>query len=203
VVKVKICGITNIKDALMCVDAGADALGFVFYKDSPRKVSILESERILKRLPPIVEKIAVVVDYDSDLLLRLHNIGFRAFQCYFQIQENLRALLPDSVFIQAYRVLSRPNVKTELIDAVLIDAYDSANVGGTGKAIDWDMARSIREEIVIPMFLAGGLCPENIGEAVQKVRPYAVDASSRLEIEPGKKDEKKVREFIHNAKCAC
>ncbi len=200
-VKVKICGITNLSDALMCAEAGADALGFVFYEKSPRKVSLADAGEILKQLPLFVEPVAVVVDGDTDLLLRIKALGFNTFQVYFPLTEGLVSLFPGSIFIQAKRVRSREYIPADLAKAVLIDAYDEANMGGTGKSIDYKLAEEIRLSVPKPMILAGGLGEDNVGQAVERVRPYGVDASSRLEIKPGRKDAEKVRNFIHSAKC--
>ena len=202
-VKVKVCGITNMSDALMCVDAGADALGFVFYSKSPRRIPLPEASHIVRSLPVFVTPVAVVVDKDTDLLLRIREAGFCVFQAYFDLTDDVVSLLPGVRFIQACRIFTGVRyAPSKNASAVLVDSYDPENMGGSGKALDWTMAAGLRQETAQPFILAGGLAPDNVAEAIRQVRPYAVDASSRLESEPGRKDAEKVRSFVINAKSA-
>lgn len=199
---VKICGITNETDALAAAEAGADALGFMFYEPSPRHVSLQVAAKIARQLPPFLIKVGVFVNAPEDMVLRaIGECGLNIVQFHGDETPDYCQLFPVMT-IKAFRIRdteslkSLPDYKT---DAWLLDAYVADKLGGTGAQFNWDLAIE-GQKLGRPIFLAGGLTPENVGEAVRKVRPYAVDVSSGVEASPGKKDHAKVRAFIQAAK---
>jgi phosphoribosylanthranilate isomerase len=223
--KVKICGITNIEDALDAVAAGADALGFVFCPTSPRHTTPARAGEIIAALPPGLAKVAVLVNPRADFVTQLiHDAGINTIQFHGEESpEWIRILaLPLEVCadhtplvppcdasgrvrvhgIKAVRIRDKESVASLEpygTDAWLLDAYVAGNRGGTGAQFNWDLAIAAKE-FHRPIVLAGGLTPENVAQAVQRVRPHAVDVSSGVESAPGKKDPDKVRAFIDAAK---
>jgi phosphoribosylanthranilate isomerase len=202
-VKVKICGITNVEDAMAAVEAGADALGFVFAEEARsrnRHITPEEAQHIIAQLPPFVTTVGVCVN--MPLVELVHVLSFVDI-IQFHGEEMPEALAPlPHLAIKAFR--AGPDFRVEDMAAYparayLIDAYDPLARGGTGKTCDWTVARAA-VETGRPIILAGGLTPENVAEAVRAVRPYAVDTSGGVEAEPGKKDHDKVRAFIHAAR---
>lgn len=200
-VKVKICGITNLEDALTSAEYGADALGFIFYEKSSRYVTPEDAGSIIKELPPFVTIVGVFVNETVEKINEIKRIsGIEAFQLHGdETPEMCEAL--DGKVIKAFRV-GRGGVTPPLHDykvtAFLLDTHREGLPGGTGETFDWDLAIEAKRNGRV--ILAGGLTPENILDAVKKVRPYAVDVASGVEERPGKKDLKKVREFIERAK---
>ena len=200
-VKVKICGITNEKDALLACNAGADALGFVFYDRSPRYIDPVQAGAIIKKLPPFISTVGVFVNQDYAYVKHAGEVsGINLFQLHGD--ETPEFCLPfGSSVIKAFSVKDHTTI-TSLsefkVSAYLLDTFQEGIAGGTGKVFNWDLAGEAKKFGRI--ILAGGLNPENVKEAVRKVQPYAVDVSSGVELEPGKKDEGKVREFINKAK---
>jgi phosphoribosylanthranilate isomerase len=201
-VKVKICGITNLADGLVAAEAGADAVGFVFYDQSPRHISIAAAADLIRQLPPFVMKAGVFVNAPEELVLRAsRECGLNLLQFHgdeppeYCLQFGLMSMkafrIRDAASLQAFH-----NYPT---DAWLLDAYSSGKPGGTGETFNWDLAYEARGW-GRPVFLAGGLTPENVAEAVRRARPYGVDVSSGVEAEPGKKDHAKVKAFIQAAK---
>jgi len=198
-VKVKICGITNLDDALDAVDAGADALGFMFYDGSPRNMSAKAAAEIIRQLPPFVAKVGVFVDPGEKAVLEMISLcGPDTLQFHgAETPAFCRKFSPLKVF-KAFRIRnleslqSLPAYKT---DAWLLDSFVPDKPGGSGVTFNWDLAVEARK-LGPPIILAGGLTPENVADAVRKVRPYAVDVSSGVESSPGKKDHAKMRDFI-------
>ncbi len=195
--KVKICGITNIEDALQAVEAGADALGFVFYEKSPRFVSPIEVKKITAELPPFVTTVGLFVNESVTRIRRtMAAAGLNAVQLHGDEQPDACRIEPLSV-IKALRVrdaASLEGASAYPVAALLLDAWCEENYGGTGKSFDWQLAKRLTGKQ--PLILAGGLTPENVLDAVRQVKPYAVDVSSGVEIAPGRKDQQKVAEFI-------
>jgi phosphoribosylanthranilate isomerase len=201
-VKVKICGITNAPDALAAVEAGADMLGFMFYEKSPRQVSVRAASEIIRELPPFIVKVGVFVDASEDLVMRA--IG----DCRLDMLQFHGDETPEycaqfgAMSMKAFRVRDAeslqelPNYSTE---AFLLDGFVADKLGGTGEKFNWDLAIEAKK-LGRPIFLAGGLTPQNVADAVKRVQPYGVDVSSGVEAERGKKDHAKVREFIKSAK---
>jgi phosphoribosylanthranilate isomerase len=197
-VRVKICGVTNVEDAMAAVEAGADALGFIFYEPSPRYVSPEVAGNIIRELPPFVAKVGVFVNaVEHTMLITAAQIGLDTLQlhgdeppapwrsCSLNTIKAFRVRDADSL-----RVL--PDYDTS---AWLLDSFVPDKLGGTGAKFNWDLAVEARK-LGRPIILAGGLTPENVADAVRKVRPYAVDVSSGVEAAPGKKNHAKVRAFI-------
>jgi phosphoribosylanthranilate isomerase len=202
--KVKICGVTNLADAQAAVAAGADALGFNFYEKSPRYVSLKTGAEISKQLPPFVMRVGVFVDAEANFVLRaIGEVGLTMLQFHgdeppeFCTQFGLMSM-------KAFRIRDKKSLEEipkYLTDAFLLDAHSKSGLGGTGEKFNWDLAIEA-QKFGKPIFLAGGLTPENVAEAVRKVRPFGVDVSSGVESAPGKKDHAKVKAFIAAAKAA-
>ncbi|MBI1884450.1 MAG: phosphoribosylanthranilate isomerase [Chlamydiae bacterium] len=199
-VKVKICGITNLEDALQAVEAGADALGFNFYSKSPRCLTSKQAKEIMSQLPPFVTCVGVFVNAKrEDVQKIVEETGIEIVQ--FHGDERPQDCEPFSRAMKAFRVEDKiGDVKLyDGISAILLDASHQGDYGGTGKTFDWKKAEPF-QKLGKPLILSGGLGPDNVMEAVQKVRPYAVDACSRLEDSPGKKNHEYIRLFIRRAK---
>lgn len=202
--KVKICGITNKDDALAALKYGADALGFVFYPQSPRSVNPKTVKGIISVLPPFVTTIGVFVDKPREEIEKICSFtGLDVVQ--FHGSETPEDCTIDNKAIKAIRVkdLSDLDVLKEYINvsAFLLDTYSDDAIGGTGQVFNWEIAVEARKFGNI--ILAGGLTPDNVKDAVQITQPYGVDVSSGVEgPEKGKKDHKKLELFIRKAKSA-
>lgn len=201
---VKICGITNVDDALAAAEAGADALGFNFCESSPRHVPVATAAQITRALPPRVVKVGVFVNAPEELVVRaMGECGLNLLQFHGdESPEYCRQF--GLMSMKAFRMRDAASL-AELAkyptDAWLLDAYAPDKAGGTGEKFNWDLAVEA-QRLGRPIFLAGGLTPDNVGEAVRKVRPYGVDVASGVEATPGKKDLAKVKAFIAAAKGA-
>jgi phosphoribosylanthranilate isomerase len=204
VVKVKICGITNLDDALAAVDYGADALGFVFFKGSPRLISPENAASIVRKLPPFVQTVGVFVDEPAEViktivstagigLVQLHgDEPPESCSVYERVIKALRVKTLDSLApLEQFR---------KHVFTFLLDAYTPDKLGGTGMIFNWDIA--VEAKRFGRIILAGGLTPDNVAEAVRHVRPYGVDVSSGVELSKGKKDLQKMKLFIERAKRA-
>jgi phosphoribosylanthranilate isomerase len=197
--RVKICGITRLEDALAAIDLGAAALGFNFYAQSPRYLSVRKATKILEKLPPFVTKIGVVVNWGAAAELRrlAHELGLDGLQLHGEERAELvKALTPIPV-IKAFQVtpdFSLAELKSHPAAAVLLDGFAAGKYGGTGKTCDWSVARKAAR--LHRLILSGGLDPSNVGEAIRQSRPYAVDVASGVESAPGKKDFRKMRIFF-------
>lgn len=206
-VQVKICGITNLEDALAAIDAGANALGFNFYSKSRRFVEPNEVCEILKHLPSGVLTIGVFVNEPepADVIRMADAAGVGGIQLHGDESPDYCRALADRFVIKALRL--GPEYRPEQavgypVDAVLLDAFDATDPslrGGTGHTCDWRLARLTRE-LVPKLFIAGGLTPENVAEAIAVVGPYGVDAASGLEVNPHRKDAARMRAFVAAAK---
>ncbi len=195
--RVKICGITNVEDALQAVEAGADALGFVFYHRSPRFVTPREVQKIIAELPPFVTTVGLFV---NEPLPRIRRTMAAARLDVVQLHGDES---PEDCLIEPLRVIKALRIKDAAslegaaryqVSALLLDAWSDEHYGGTGLSFDWQLVRRLTGKR--PLILAGGLTPENVVAAVRQVKPYAVDVSSGVEAAPGKKDHQKVAEFI-------
>ncbi len=195
--RVKICGITSTDDALASVEAGADALGFVFVPGTPRLVQPEAAERIVAQLPPFVTAVGVFVDQPLDEVLCIAaRCNLQAVQLHGHEPEAFSRRIPLKV-IKALRVRDADSLRilpTYPAHAFLLDAFVEGQLGGTGTAISWELAAQAKGRA--PIILSGGLRPDSVGPAVRRVRPYGVDVSSGVETCPGRKDHQKVREFI-------
>lgn len=206
--RVKICGLTHPEDAWRAADAGADALGFVFVPGTPRFVPWDEGARWIRTLPPLVSRVALFVDAPQDVVSRvLDRTGIEVVQFHGDESPEYCQSFRNTVrVLKAFRVRGPETLKElsryrEAADAFLLDAWSAGAHGGTGARFDWDLAVAAREHVA-PLVLAGGLKPDNVSEAVRRVRPYAVDVSSGVESSPGRKDPEKVIAFIRAAKLA-
>lgn len=201
-VKVKICGITNSDDAIAAVDYGADALGFVFFKGSPRFISPENAASIIRKLPTFVQTIGVFVDESpEDIRTVISVTGIGLVQLHGdEPPEACRACrrIIKAIRIKSLESLSPLEQFKEHVSAFLLDAYTPDKLGGTGMIFNWDIA--VEAKRFGRIILAGGLKPDNIVEAVRHVRPYGVDVSSGVELTKGKKDLQKMKLFIERAK---
>ena len=202
VTKVKICGITNLEDALLSAKFGADALGFNFYEKSPRYILPEKAREIIDQLPEQVLKVGVFVNESLDKIIKIAETAkLDAIQLHGEeTPEFVREIKAGTnlEIIKAFRVSPefRPeDVLQYEVDAVLLDAYSPKEHGGTGETFDWEVAKNV-QKIFPKMYLAGGLTAANAKEAVKKIEPFAIDACSLLEREKGFKDLQKVEEFI-------
>jgi phosphoribosylanthranilate isomerase len=199
-VKTKICGITNAVDARRAVEAGAEFLGFNFYEKSPRYVRPAAAQRIARGLPRQVKRVGVFVNEAEETVLAIaEQVGLNFVQLHGEETPAFVARVKRRVpVIKAVRV--RPGFRTAELKkyvgaaAILLDGFDPARHGGTGKTFDWSVAKRAAKRRKI--FLAGGLTAGNIGEAIRQVRPFAVDVCSGVESRPGKKNPAKVRALM-------
>jgi phosphoribosylanthranilate isomerase len=201
-VKVKICGITNSADAVGAVQAGADALGFMFYDQSPRRITVEDAATIARTLPPFILRVGVFVNPSEELVLRaIAKCGLNLLQ--FHGEETPEFCTQFGLMsMKAFRIRDAESLKALAnynTDAWLLDAFSNKGLGGTGEKFNWDLAVEAKKSGKL-IFLAGGLTPENVAEAVHKVQPFGVDVSSGVESAPGKKDYAKVKTFIQAAK---
>lgn len=206
--KVKICGITNLDDAMFAATSGTDALGFNFYSKSPRYISPEDAARIIEQLPANVLKVGVFVDESAESIIEIVGItGLDAIQLHGNETPNfVRALKSRASqrIIKAFRVFegfSPESVREFDLDTIFLDTFSSSEYGGTGEVFNWEIARQVQEHVP-KIYLAGGLSPENVCAAIRAVRPYGVDVCSGLERGKGLKDNIKVAAFIEAAKGA-
>jgi phosphoribosylanthranilate isomerase len=200
-VRVKICGITNQKDAFAALDAGADALGFVFYNGSPRNIAREDAARIIEQLPPFIQTVGLFV---NESIETINNIADLCGLDVIQLHGDETPQFCNSInrrVIKALRIKdisSLEPLESFNVAGMLLDAWSPSEQGGTGRTFNWDIAEiaSQKKQII----LAGGLSPDNVTEAIRKVRPYAVDVSSGVESSPGVKDHMLLRDFIRKAK---
>ncbi|MBM4325948.1 MAG: phosphoribosylanthranilate isomerase [Deltaproteobacteria bacterium] len=198
-VRVKICGITRLEDALAAVNFGVDALGFVF-ATSPRQVAPETVQAIVSQLPPFVTTVGVFVNEKVSRIEELRSFcRFDLVQLHGDETEEMAAQLGPRV-IKAVRVRSDAPADVQRYGkaTLLLDAYSPGAAGGAGKTFDWGVAVAVAKKR--PIVLAGGLTPENVAQAIETVRPYGVDVSSGVEIGPGRKGHAKIEHFIRAAK---
>jgi phosphoribosylanthranilate isomerase len=199
-VAVKICGITSVEDGLLAARFGAQAIGLVFWPKSPRFVEIEKARAIAAALPPFVARVGVFVDAPRDLLVRTaESVGLDVLQLHGAETPGEVSGLPRRV-LKALRVA--PGFRPEAVDAyarsacgILLDSGSTAQPGGTGQVFDWSLAQAVRERVP-HLVLAGGLTAENVAGAIAAVRPDAVDVSTGVESEPGRKDEARLSAFM-------
>lgn len=210
-VKIKICGITSLADAHAAIEAGADMLGFNFYRPSPRFIEPAAARQIIDSLKAETgtpaETAGIFVNESIDDLLRVATIaGVDTVQLHGDESPNycdeLKSHLGNKILIKALRVnesFEPREAGNYHVDAVMLDAFHAQLRGGTGHVINWDVARATRE-VVPRLFLSGGLSPENVAEAIVRVQPYAIDACSSLESAPGRKDAARMKAFVSAAR---
>ena len=199
--RVKVCGITNLEDAWTAIEAGTDALGFVFVPNTPRYIEPDDANTIMRQIPPLVTTIGLFVNAGST---QIRDVAKNCRLDAIQLHGNESPELCHSLnlrIIKAFRIKeSEPlNILSKFqVDAYLLDTYVKGILGGTGKTFDWNLACHAKKYGQI--ILAGGLNPSNVSTAINQVKPYAVDVSSGVEAEPGRKDPKKVRDFIRTVR---
>ena len=198
-VKIKICGITNKEDALRAIKLKVDALGFIF-ANSPRRVDPKIVQKIIELLPPFISSVGVFVNKDREKVKKIaESCHLTTLQFHGEESPSYCQGFRQKV-IKAFRIKDKNVLKKipqyqDKVDACLLDAYSPFKYGGTGKIFNWDVVREVKK-LRIPIILSGGLNPDNVEEAINKVRPYAVDVSSGVEKKPGKKDPEKLRNFV-------
>lgn len=209
-VRLKVCGITSIEDAREAVHCGAQYLGFNFYRPSPRFIEPHDARAIIDALRPEIKNLSRTVtmvgvfvnDPPESIVRSAEAAGVAAIQLHgdesVEFCRKLKTLLPDRFLIKVIRAggdaVTEPATDYD-VDAIMLDAFDAELRGGTGRVVDWALARRTREA-VSRLFLAGGLSPENVSNAISAVQPYAVDACSALESSPGHKDAERMNAFV-------
>jgi phosphoribosylanthranilate isomerase len=203
-VRVKICGITRLQDLHAACNAGADALGFVFYEKSPRKVSVETAAELVRALPPFVQSVGLFVNADPAFIQRVLDAVPLDLLQFHGDETPADCARYGRPYIKAVRV----NQDTDLLKCaadfnaargLLLDAYVPGVPGGTGERFDWSL---IPTDLPKPVILSGGLMPDNVAEAVERVHPWAVDVSSGVEVSKGIKDAHKIAQFIAKAKAS-
>ena len=202
--QIKICGLTRKEDVAAAVSLNVQALGFVFYAQSPRYVSPQQAQELIQSIPPSIAKVGLFVNATAEQVgqvLAVAEIDLLQFHGE-ETPEYCRQF--GLMSMKAFRIRDAESLK-ELpkypTEAWLLDAYSAENLGGTGEKFNWDLAVEA-QKFGKPVFLAGGLTPENVAAAVRQVQPFGVDVSSGVESSPGKKDHAKVRAFIDNVRRA-
>ncbi len=201
--RVKMCGTTRGEDAREAVRLGVDALGFIFYRRSPRFIEPAAAGEIIAQLPPLVDRVGVFVNAPLDEIEACAACGLSMVQLHGgespQFCREVRAALPYCRVIKAFRVGegSTPEdfaAYEESVDAFLLDTYVKGAPGGTGQIFDWSRVRELK--LARPLFLAGGLTPENVVRAIDEVGPYAIDINSGVEARPGVKDPQRLAQLL-------
>lgn len=198
-IKIKICGITNTEDAFWAVNLKVDALGFIF-ADSPRRVEPEIVQKIIELLPPFISSVGVFVNEDRKKVEGIaESCGLTTLQFHGQESpsycEGFKQKIVKALRIENKDILKKAAQYQDKVDAYLLDTYSPSKYGGTGKTFDWSIAKEIKK-FGLPIILSGGLSPENIKEAISEVEPYGIDVSSGVEEEPGKKNLKKLINFV-------
>ncbi len=200
-VRVKVCGMTSLEDTMLAVRAGADAVGFIFYEKSPRAVKQKLVKEIIAALPPFVETVGVFVNEEFDKVNKIAEAcGLHSVQLHGDESPAYCKKMHRHV-IKAIRVKDEDSLKPlskYSVTAFLLDTYSEGEQGGTGKTFDWNLVHRAKKSG--PVILAGGLGPNNVRSAIERVRPYAVDVCSGVEKSPGVKNPEKVNAFIQSVK---
>jgi phosphoribosylanthranilate isomerase len=202
--RIKVCGITNTEDAVWVANLGADYLGLVFAKDSPRKVSLDKAKEIAKTVPPYIRKVGLFVNEEPKQVERiLAACSLDTLQFHGEeTAEYCREFKGRAEIIKAFRIKdeeSLAQIPQYDVDFYLLDAFVEGAQGGTGETFNWDLACRAKE-FGRPIFLAGGLNPDNVKQAIKKVQPYAVDVSSGVESSPRRKSKELMQAFIDNVR---
>jgi phosphoribosylanthranilate isomerase len=197
--RIKICGITNLKDALLAAALGADALGFIFYPKSPRALAPEAARAIIQQLPPFISTVGVFVDEEAATVRELAaRVGLDWLQLHGKESPEYCRSLGRRV-IKGFRIKDQSSlgdlaIYRDAVQALLLDTYKKGQTGGTGESFDWQLAREARQ--FGPIILAGGLKPDNVARAIKTAQPEAVDVASGVEAAPGEKDPEKLRAFF-------
>ena len=204
--KIKICGITNVEDATWAANLGADYLGMVFFKESKRKISLEKAKEIIETLPPYIEKVGLFVNEEPEIVekaLKLCQLNVLQFQGE-ELPEYCNQFKDRAKIIKSFRMKDEEVLKRIPeydVDFYHLDAFVEGLHGGTGATFNWDLALKVKE-LGRPIFLAGGLNPENITEAIKKVQPYAVDVASGVESSPRRKSVELMQQFVQKVRKA-
>jgi len=196
--RVKICGITRIEDALAAVNAGADAIGLVFYAQSPRCVTIEQAQKIVAAIPPFVSVVGLFINASKAEIetvlskVRLDILQFHGDETSSEC-EQIKLPYYKAIRVKADTNLLQCAVEFNSAKALLLDAHSESAFGGTGQTFDWNL---IPKSLTKPVILAGGLTAENVGSAIKRVQPYAVDVSGGVEKSKGVKDAAKIAAFM-------
>ncbi len=201
--RVKVCGTTKKIDAELACQLGVDALGFIFYKKSPRFIDAADAAHIIEQLPPFVDRVGVFVNSTLSEL----EVAVRAGLSFIQLHGNespedckvIQQEFPHCRIIKAFRVGEESSAETfesynDCVASFLLDTYVKGAKGGTGAIFDWSIIEKLH--LKKPFLLAGGLSPENIEQAIHQVRPYGLDVNSGVEVEPGVKDHRRLRDLM-------
>ena len=200
-VRIKICGITNIEDALLSVDLGASALGFVFYKGSKRYIKPDNAQSIISKLPPFVTTVGVFANQELEEIKKIKGkAGFDTFQLHGDESPDFCMKLEGKIIkaIRVKDVINPKEIESYPAQAILFDNYSIEYYGGTGETFGWEILKGFDTSKKI--ILSGGLTPENVARAIRIVNPYAVDVSTGVEASPGKKNPDKLKRFIEAAR---
>jgi len=198
-VKIKVCGITNLEDAQLACGLGADALGFIFYKKSPRFVSSVTAKSINDSLPPFVNTVGVFVNaLLSEIDQILKTVPLKLIQLHGDETPDYcrQILLPALKVFRVKNDFDLSIMKKYKTSGFLLDTYHDQSYGGTGETFNWNIAKEAKK--YGPIVVSGGLNSKNVRQAVEFVHPYAVDVCSGVEAEPGKKDSRKLKAFFQN-----
>jgi phosphoribosylanthranilate isomerase len=196
--QVKICGITNEEDALCAAACGADALGFIFYEPSPRYIAPADALEIIKKLPAHIAVVGVFVNAAAKNVKQISGLcGLDLIQLHGDESIEYCSAFPPETIIKAVHLRSEDDVLNAFrydAAAILVDSRDAGLYGGTGKTANWDLALKIKNKKTL--ILSGGLNEDNVGEALERVAPAALDINSGVEIKPGKKDHRKLAKIF-------
>jgi phosphoribosylanthranilate isomerase len=197
--RVKVCGITEKADVIHAVEAGVDALGFIFAEGSPRRVEPEKAKELLRSVPPFVDSVGVFVNEDPDLVTDIVKYcGLTMVQLHGSEPVDYCQLMPVRILkafsVKADTDASELDKYKDVAAGYLLDTYHKEMAGGSGQSFDWRLVKDL--QVPGPLFLAGGLGPDNIREAIRAVHPFAVDVNSGVEIEPGRKDHEKISELV-------
>ena len=202
-IKVKICGITNLEDALASFFAGSDALGFVFYKKSPRNIGLNQAQNISRILPKKILRVGVFVDEDISTVKKIAQAcALDMLQFHGQESPDYCQKFKGYKIIKAFRI-AKPSDLDKIsgykTDAYLFDSFSPVQIGGTGNKFNWKiLAQTAKMKPIV--FISGGLTASNVAKAVELLKPDWVDVSSSIESRPGKKDHKKIQRFIQTVR---
>lgn len=203
--RVKICGITRIEDALAAANIGADAIGFVFAKESPRCVLLEQARRIAAEIPPFISKVGVFTEESDSVFEVMDSVPLDYVQLHGGQSDSFAEKISAYRVIRAIRISSAESLseieKYPQAAAYLLDAWHPSAKGGSGVTFDWNIAQEVIKH-GMRIILAGGLTPDNIYEAVRTLRPFAVDVASGVECAPGIKEYKKMEELLNNVRLA-
>ncbi|MCX5778252.1 MAG: phosphoribosylanthranilate isomerase [Elusimicrobia bacterium] len=207
-VKVKMCGVTNYDDALLITNAGAEYIGFNFVAGSARKISDKLAKTIIEKLPPFVTPVGIFVNEDPVVIakyvkkcnlkmVQLH--GDETPEYCSQLHEKIGVPVIKAFRMENDQMIDKISRYADAVQYYLLDSFVAETPGGTGEVFDWDMALKVKE-LGKPVFLAGGLTPDNVAEAIKKVMPFAVDVASGVERIPRRKDYDRMNQFMRKAR---